>query len=272
VKKNFNKDYLFDKKKWDACSEFPLHLDLELNTSCNLACLMCPREKDSSEDMPLNVAKKIIKYCSENGTLTIKPFWRGEGTLYPHIEEILKYAKDCGLQVMINSNGSFKHGLSCAKYIDWLSISVDKYHGNVNKEMFKKVKELKKMTYVEIQTCDKDNKEIAEFCFNNKIKLNHNPIVKRNIKNEYEYISYENNEIKQCTHPFWRILIGSDLYARYCCIRWDDSARLSKIDINNLDCIKEIWNNNTYYNIRKQHLDKKIIEKDCINCKHCHVV
>ena len=65
---------------------FPLHLDIELTTTCNLKCIQCFQSFDPPEPqfMDFELYKKII----DQGPKAVKLNYRGEPLLYP---------KDCML-------------------------------------------------------------------------------------------------------------------------------------------------------------------------------
>lgn len=103
------------RDKWDKFpKEFvqekvPLHLDLELTTRCNLKCEFCPRTITPQKiaDMELELAKRIIKEFAEKGGYAIKFVYLGEPTLYPHLVEVVKYAKECGIvDTRVATNGN----------------------------------------------------------------------------------------------------------------------------------------------------------------------
>ncbi len=121
-----------DNPKNFIVGEFPIHLDIELNTSCNLKCPMCIRSISNihSENMKLERVKDVIDDAVKNGVCSIKFNYRGEPLLYPHLCEVIAYAKEKGvIEVMINTNAT----LLTANYarelidagLDLLSCSID---------------------------------------------------------------------------------------------------------------------------------------------------
>jgi len=87
---------------------FPVQVDLELNTTCNLNCKMCFRRSRVPEkgNMPYT---KVIEYLDEaakNGAESVKLQYRGEPLLYPHFNDIINMAKNLGLYVHFNTNGT----------------------------------------------------------------------------------------------------------------------------------------------------------------------
>ncbi len=94
--------------------DFPLHLDIETTTRCNLKCPMCPRtllvEEGKFEDygfISREDYKKIIDEGVRHGVKAIKLNYLGEPLLHKDVVWQVAYAKEQGiLDVMMNSNGS----------------------------------------------------------------------------------------------------------------------------------------------------------------------
>ena len=102
------------REKWNTypvkrkVATFPIHLDIELNTTCNLKCVMCFQSFDPPEAqlMDLEMVKQIILEGAKYDLCSIKLNYRGEPLLYPHLIEVIKFAKQMGvIEVMFNTNG-----------------------------------------------------------------------------------------------------------------------------------------------------------------------
>jgi len=245
---------------------FPKHIDLELNTQCNLTCSMCNRTGFKNGVMNINNAKKIIKYCADNGTETIKHFWRGEATLNKDYPEILKYSKECGLKNMLNTNG-FNVTTEIIESLDWISFSIDKEHKNNNEETKRKVLKAKELgKYVEIQSGSPDT-DIQLFSQIYGIPLKIDCFTKRTDNQNYEYLNLEEYPRKNCKHPFFRMVITHDLKVKPCCMPWKDGELdMGTIDINNLNSIKDIWGGFGFQLIRKMQESLTFTDM-CANCK-----
>ncbi|MBI2252696.1 MAG: radical SAM protein [Armatimonadetes bacterium] len=107
------KIYLEYRKKWHEypknfyVSDFPLHLDIEISSYCNLKCLFCLRQVFDISDgfMEWEFYKKIIDEGSRKGLYAIKLSYRGEPLLHPLIFSMIKYAKEKGIiDVCFNTN------------------------------------------------------------------------------------------------------------------------------------------------------------------------
>ncbi len=82
--------YLKNRLQWylypniKKVSPFPLHLDVEITSKCNLKCPMCASRHISSEkynrygDMDFSLFKKISDEAAENKIFSVRLSWRGE--------------------------------------------------------------------------------------------------------------------------------------------------------------------------------------------------
>jgi radical SAM protein with 4Fe4S-binding SPASM domain len=137
------------RRKWNEnpkghiVEQFPIHIDLESTSCCNLKCIMCfqsfaPPEKGF---MDFNLFKKIIDEGAEKGLCSCKLQYRGEPLLHPKIVEMVKYAKDKGiLEVMFNTNATLLTEEMSRKLInagiDKIICSIDGY----TKEVYEKIR------------------------------------------------------------------------------------------------------------------------------------
>jgi len=100
------------RKEWNTrpvehrAGEYPVHIDLEVASGCNLKCSICYQSFAPPERgfMSMELFKKVIDEC-EGKVYSFKPNFRGEPLLHPQIAEMLKYVKDKGfVETMMNSN------------------------------------------------------------------------------------------------------------------------------------------------------------------------
>lgn len=102
------------KTDWYRCGaemierQFPVQLELELNTDCNLRCPKCPQSKESFKKERLDYYDTIncIAEGSKKGLESIKLQYRGEPLLYPYLIEVIRYAKSKGIYVHFNTNAT----------------------------------------------------------------------------------------------------------------------------------------------------------------------
>jgi pyruvate-formate lyase-activating enzyme len=93
--------------------DFPLHLDIETTTMCNLSCTMCGRtrmigrgELSGREKMEFDEFMDIIDQAAKGGVYSIKLNYLGEPLVHPDVVRQVRYAKEHGIvDVMFNTNG-----------------------------------------------------------------------------------------------------------------------------------------------------------------------
>ena len=90
--------------------DFPLHLDVEITSRCNLRCTFCDKlpllAADQQGDMSLALYKKILDEGGEGRLWGLKLSYRGEPLLHPQVADMVAYAKAKGvLDVYFNTNG-----------------------------------------------------------------------------------------------------------------------------------------------------------------------
>jgi radical SAM protein with 4Fe4S-binding SPASM domain len=94
----------------EVLPDFPLHLDIELASSCNLKCSMCWQADGLDAPMGTmkdDLFKRIIDEGMANGLCAIKLQSRGESLLHPRIGALARYAKEAGvMDVQLTTNGT----------------------------------------------------------------------------------------------------------------------------------------------------------------------
>lgn len=162
---NEYKDY---RKKWvelpkkREISDYPLLVDLELASVCNLRCPMCYtntedfKKKVKKGFMDFDLFKKIIDEIAGK-VFAIRLSLRGEATLHPKFLDCIKYAKDAGIKEVssLSHGGNLKLDffIKCVNAgIDWFTISVDGTYDEYDKirkplkfeETLKRLQDIKK--------------------------------------------------------------------------------------------------------------------------------
>ena len=130
--------YLVNRYQWKKYPKrkvpvFPLNVDIEASSKCQIKCAHCFRQQmDIGEDqfMDFELYKKAVTECGRYGLFTIKFSMRGEPLLHPNIVEMVEFAKKSGVkEVWINTNGGMitkdlAEGLIKAG-TDWITMSFD---------------------------------------------------------------------------------------------------------------------------------------------------
>ncbi|MGH2278600.1 radical SAM/SPASM domain-containing protein [Aliarcobacter sp. ERUVET-7] len=123
--------------------EYPLLVDLELSSACNLKCPMCYtitddfKKKVKKGFMDFELFKKIIDEISGK-VFAIRLSLRGEATLHKNFIDCIKYAKEKGIkEVSTLTHGGnlelefFEKAVKAG--IDWITISIDGVDEEYNK-------------------------------------------------------------------------------------------------------------------------------------------
>lgn len=94
--------------------EFPIHLDLEITSACDLECLMCPRTIQIEEGsfravkhMDWALFTKCVDEGARHALRSAKFNYLGEPLLHPKVAEMVRYCRDKGIvDVMFNTNAT----------------------------------------------------------------------------------------------------------------------------------------------------------------------
>lgn len=113
-------EYWEYRRKWETYPKehivdaFPVHLDIEATSNCNLLCTMCPRTdmihegtfwKVKNFDFDLYI--RLIDEGAEKGLCSIKFNYLGEPLMNPKLIDMIQYAKEKGvIDVMFNTNAT----------------------------------------------------------------------------------------------------------------------------------------------------------------------
>ena len=115
-------------------SDFPMHLDIESTSLCNLKCNFCDKlpllKNGQLGYMDFNLYKQIIDEGSGHKLWGVKLSYMGEPLLHENIVEMVAYAKSKGiLDIYFNTNGMLLNKDMSERLIDAglsrLSISVE---------------------------------------------------------------------------------------------------------------------------------------------------
>lgn len=127
--------------------DYPLLVDLELSSRCNLTCPMCPTITDEfiakrvtpfkKGNLDFSLIKKIIDEIAGK-VFALRLSWVGEPTLHPKLADAVRYAKAKGIpEVSFLTNGTKLKLKYFAQLVeagaDWITISVDGLGENYNR-------------------------------------------------------------------------------------------------------------------------------------------
>jgi hypothetical protein len=117
-------------------SDYPLHVDVELASVCNLRCPMCYtitdqfKQKVNAKLMDYGLFTRILDEIGPAGVYSIRLSLRGESFLHQRIVDCVRYAKAKGIkEVSTLTNGlrldeaMFRQIMEAG--LDWLTLSID---------------------------------------------------------------------------------------------------------------------------------------------------
>lgn len=285
------------RKKWKEWpekfhqGEFPLFIDVEANSSCNLKCPFCAStyRKGAIKKgfMSLETCKKIIDEGAENNLYGVKFNIRGEPLLHPKIYEFVKYAKEKGLiDVYFNTNAMLLTEKAAIKLIeaglDRLSVSFEGY----TKEVYENNRVGAKFDVVinNIETIQSLKKNMGVSHPKIRIQTVMLPEVEAGFDkykefwgdkaDELAFLDYKEMKGKKkgikypwaCPQIWQRMAIWWDGTILPC--NHDDDALLALGNVNDVS-IKDAWNSEKLKKIREEH--KKGNAHNMLACDGCYL-
>lgn len=291
--------YKLYRRNWQSfpkrqfVSKYPLLVDLELSTACNLKCPMCyttTREfkaKSMKKFMDYDLFRKIIDEIAGK-VPAVRLSLRGEPTLHPRFLDCITYAKEKGIgEVSALTNGSkltkgfFTRMMKAG--LDWLTISVDglgrKYEDIRKplkfKDTLQKIKDIKAIK--EANKTDKpviklqsvwpairnDPQSFYDIFSSYTDLIAFNPLIDylsrdKNIAHESDFI---------CPQHYQRLTISSDGKVLMCAN--DENGSVIVGDASR-ESIYKIWHGEELNKIRLAHKQKQGF-MNFIVCKKCYL-
>lgn len=274
-------------------NEYPLLVDLELASVCNLKCPMCYtitdkfKQQVNAKLMDFNLFKKIIDEIGGK-VPALRLSLRGESTLHPKFIECIKYAKNNGIkEVSTLTNGSklkldfFKKIVDAG--IDWITVSIDgldKEYERIRKplkfeDILEKIKQMKQYKIennlhkpvIKIQSLWPAIKKEPEKFYNTFEPITDliafNPLI--------DYLQKDSNIVYidnfSCPQLYQRLVIGADGLAMMCS---NDEENSHIIGNANNESIFNIWHGETLNKVRELHKQEDGY-KNLDVCRKCYL-
>ena len=283
-------DYFFNRINWymgpknRIVTPFPLHVDIESASTCNMNCPMCYRDfmKESGQ-MEFDLFKKAVDECAENNVFSIRLSWRGETLTHPMIKEMISYATSKIKNVSFLTNAFYldEDMIDCfiENRVSYIAVSFDGIgriyesirHPAKFEENYKRLTMLRKkrdkagknLPQVRLCTIWPAIKEDPDGYYQTMKKVSDyivcNPYInfKGPMKIKPDFI---------CQYPWERIVIGFNGQTQ-CCTGWNaDDIILGNIEDSS---IYQMWHSDQMNNIRKIHTAECRMDlNSCANCRH----
>lgn len=295
----WEKEYKEYRRNWEEypkkqfVSKYPLLVDIELASVCNLKCPMCYtisdefKQKVNTKFMDFDLFKKIIDEIAKD-VPAIRLSLRGESTLHPKFIESINYAKEKGIkEISFLTNGSKLTRDYFIKIMEagatWITISFDglreeyekirkplKYEDTLNK--IKEIKKIKEefnshIPVIKIQgiwPSIKNNPEEFYNTFKPYVdNIAFNPLVNIDIKsNKKEFL-----DNFSCPMIYQRLVIGADGLVMLCA---NDENNTNVIGNIYNESVYDIWHGEKLNKVREIH-KTPCGYKDLEVCKNCYL-
>lgn len=288
----YNRFKWYNYPKWYKVDKFPLHIDVEISSVCNMKCPMCYTRTDIFRTrvnkglMSLDLFKKVIDESVKHGLFSIRLSLRGEAFLNPHLVEMLKYAKNKGIKEVSTLTNGLKLNENIFEQLvdnglDWLTISMDgwgeKYESIRKPAKFDRAYE-KIKNYAQIKKQKKSRKPVIKVQSVWPAIMENpdyyysifKPYVDEVASNPLIDFLREDNDIQYiknftCVYLWQRMSIGADGNILMC--QCDDMEENILGNVQN-DSIFDIWHGEELNKIRRIHVEQKgpsMLEP----CKYC---
>jgi radical SAM protein with 4Fe4S-binding SPASM domain len=296
----WEKEYNEYRHRWaedpqqQKVSDYPLLVDIELSSLCNLKCPMCYtiteafKEQVKVTRMDWALYKKVINEIGGKVT-ALRLSLRGEATLHKQFIEAIKYAKDHGIkEVSLLTHGGkltlpyFKKMVDAG--VDWITISADgvgetyervrkplKFSDLLNKmKVIKKYKEENKLKrpVIKVQGIWPAIKESGADAYYNTFApctdlVAFNPLI--------DYLSNDTHieylEEFTCPQQYQRLVIGADGLVMKCS---NDEENREVIGDINTETVHQVWHGEKMQAVRSMHLKPRGFMESAV-CRKCYL-
>lgn len=272
--------------------DYPLLVDLELSSKCNLHCPMCYTiteeflSKVDRKYMEFDLFKKIIDEVAGK-VFAVRLSLRGEATLNRHFIEAVAYAKERGIrEVSTLTHGKKLTGTYLRRMveagIDWITISIDGTGETYNKirhpltweaalGRLREIKALKEelgthKPVIKVQGIWPAIRENPSRYYNELAPFTdliaYNPLIDY-LRNDKDIV-YEENFA--CPQLYQRLVIGSDGKVMMCS---NDEDVQHAVGDAYTQTIHEIWHGEALNKVREAH-SRRDGFKDIGVCRACY--
>lgn len=285
LSKGWEGEYKEYRKAWEfyprnkEVRDYPILVDMELASNCNLTCAMCYTVTDEFKAsvkrklMDFELYKKVVDQVAGK-IFALRLSWRGESTLHNKFIEAVSYAKMKGIkEVSFLTNGSmltldyFKKLAEAGA--DWITVSFDGLEEEYNKirqpltyketlEKLRDIHEFKKNNCLEkpvikVQGVWPAIRKDPEKFYNTLAKVTDlvafNPLI--------DYLGKDSNIIYEenftCPQIYERMFVSSTGEVMMCCA---DGYGEEVVGDANQESIHEIWHGEKLQRIRGLHNKK----------------
>lgn len=293
-------DYIENRRLWTEyaknqhVSDYPLHVDIELSSLCNLQCPMCYsitpefKKKVNTKLMDYKLFTKLVDECAAGDVYSIRLSLRGESFLHERFLDCVRYAKQKGIkEVSSLTNGlrldeeMFRDIMMAG--IDLITISFDglgetyeqirrpaKYDRALEKIVnYAKIKQEagRVKPVIKIQTIlpaiERDPKAFYDVFAQITDMVSANPLIDF-MQSKRHMPKIENFS---CPQIYQRLAVGADGFCMMCAN--DEESKIITGDANK-QSIHEIWHSEEMTRVREIHR-RCAGAMELIACAECYL-
>lgn len=290
--------YAENRRQWEEyprglhVAHYPLHVDLELASICNLRCPMC---YTISADFRRHVNAKLMEYdlfcrlvdeCAHGGVYSLRLSLRGESFLHPRIVDCAIYAKQKGIKEVstLTNGGRIDEGMFTELMyagLDWITFSIDgvgKVYEEIRRPLkfdelvakltaFRRIRDQtgRAKPAIKVQTVlpaiEKDPAEFYGTFAPISDMVSANPLI--------DFMQDKSSLPKIpnfcCPQIFQRLVVGADGLVMMCA---NDEKGESVVGDANRQSLHEIWHGPEMTRIRRLHMEHRASSTigPCANC------
>ena len=281
--------------KQAVLTDFPLHLDIELSSLCNLKCKNCFQNGLMSGPrgfMEFDLFRKVITEGVARGLCAVKLQVRGESFLHPQLVECIRFAKAAGIMdVQITSNSTIMDEPLAMRLVDsgldGIIFSFDSHHREVCDELAYQNVEKNIRTFLQVRKSsgrpspwvriqasidEAEPQRYAEIESDIRRRFADADTIAVNRMQNYRYDqdSYPDlsthHELLPCNYLMQRLVVYWNGEVTVCCMDYNGVFGLGNV---NETSIHGIWNSERINLMREKHLTGQ--RKDIEACGHCQV-
>ena len=262
--------------------DLPKRIEIELSNSCNLHCTYCPRAHldNTSGFMDKDLFMKVIDEIAPFPDTIVVLHRRGESLLHPEFNGLLRYITGKFKEVQMATNatlletGKFE---AIVKALTFISFSIDipsvfdktrtpaRYSAveeNILKFLeYNKGRVRTQVSMVETAETPKANVELFKKIWDGKVDRIR-IYEEHSIGGVFGSIRNPRKERKPCVMPNYELLVCYDGRAGRCNHDWDGQPMGSL----NTQTMREIWHNEKYADLRRQHSKLAFTDSLCAEC------
>jgi radical SAM protein with 4Fe4S-binding SPASM domain len=299
-----NRLYFFLRYRRDGSPkvdlEFPMLINIEVASVCNLRCIHCPSHKampgvESPRKlgvMSIDMFEKIMDEVDLYGKRRISLHKDGEPLLHKNIYEILARVKrNVGHWVYLTTNGILlKQEIVDSILdagIDHVNISIGAHSRELYREirggdldtvkknvdlLMKRIRSSKWKPTVTAQIIELKGKsmkeEIQSFVKEWKA-VGVVPVIQPELSWGVKHLGKKFPYRYPCYSLWESLIINSDGRVSACCMDWNQSLLIGDVLKNS---IREIWRENALHNMRQKHIQNRFQGMDlCKSCNYWHL-